>query len=709
MSMPAVTLLMAVHCHQPVGNFGFVFEEAFAKSYEPFLRALESHPGIRMSLHYSGPLLDWIQRERPDFIERLKTLVSLGRVELLSSGYYEPLLPIIPERDRQGQIARMQGALADMTSRRPSGLWLTERVWEPELPATLARAGIEYTILDSSQFETARPWIAANSQLQDHEFWDLLGCFRTETEGQGITVFPASVRLRYWMPFQAPERTIDFLRGLRDRGPCAITFADDGEKFGFWPGTQRWVFEEGWLDRFFGAVEREADWLGTATFRQYLDESSPTQAVYLPSSSYREMMSWSAGAFRNFFIKYPEAQAMQQKMLRLSRSLERAQAKMRLQGSNGHAPATHIQTLIRAAAESLYAGQCNCAYWHGVFGGLYLSHLRRAVYRNLIEGEGKLAEANRLMGEPSDRAEPILVNSEDTDADGKPEILIQTPSLQMIIDPSDHGAITAWDVPAIGINLLDTLHRHHEPYHDNMRSKAWRPTGTPGEQAMRTDNGSPQREFSLVFDPSQRVAFADYALSGMPDLDAVTNGWWREKIVQAPSVYQWMRASEDPVGHIVLARRAAGASATKTIDIDSKENRVRCRFEVEDPSIPVVALEFNLAIRDERYLHLPGALLEARVFSVSEPQIGLSISVTVDSPGRLYHVPIETISESEAGLERSYQGLSLIWCWSLPVQRPWAVTLEWTASVTGDAAAVFQSAAGNPAVQKRSGRAARSA
>ncbi|MBI3330940.1 MAG: alpha-amylase, partial [Candidatus Omnitrophica bacterium] len=87
-----MTLLMAIHCHQPVGNFGFVFEEAYAKAYEPFLSVLERHQAVRLALHYSGCLLDWLAEHRPELLRRLRALVSRGQVELLASGYYEPIL-----------------------------------------------------------------------------------------------------------------------------------------------------------------------------------------------------------------------------------------------------------------------------------------------------------------------------------------------------------------------------------------------------------------------------------------------------------------------------------------------------------------------------------------------------------------------------------------------------------------------------------------
>ena len=321
-----VTLLMAIHCHQPVGNFDFVFEQAYASAYEPFLGVLERHPGVRLAFHYSGCLLDWLLEHRPEFIARVRALAARRQVELLASGYYEPILPLLPECDRQGQIARMRTVLRSRFGADAEGLWLTERVWEPELPQTLARAGIRYTMVDANQFAAARPLLPQTQQVQDEAFWDLLGCYATEYAGSSVVVFPASKRLRYWMPFQAVGQTVEFLKRLRRDEPLAITFADDGEKFGLWPTTHRWVYEEGWLDQFFGALERERSWLATETFHDYLAHHAPNGTVYLPCGSYEEMLEWSGGHFRNFFTKYPEANAMQQKMLRVSLTLAELQA-----------------------------------------------------------------------------------------------------------------------------------------------------------------------------------------------------------------------------------------------------------------------------------------------------------------------------------------------------------------------------------------------
>src|SRR5262252_2205287 len=104
---PRMSLALTFHNHQPVGNFGWVFDEVYEKAYEPMVAALERHDGVTLSLHYTGPLIDWFRAQHPEFIERVRALVDRGQVEILGGGYYEPVLASLPERDRIGQLRRM--------------------------------------------------------------------------------------------------------------------------------------------------------------------------------------------------------------------------------------------------------------------------------------------------------------------------------------------------------------------------------------------------------------------------------------------------------------------------------------------------------------------------------------------------------------------------------------------------------------------------
>ena len=148
-------LVLDVHCHQPIGNFGWVFADVFEQAYRPMVEALARHPRVRVGLHYTGPLLEWLIAERPSFIADLRVLVEREQVEILGGGLYEPVLASLPERDRIGQLQRMADAVEDAFGRRPRGAWLAERVWEPDVPTSLAAAGYGWTIVDDAHLRAA--------------------------------------------------------------------------------------------------------------------------------------------------------------------------------------------------------------------------------------------------------------------------------------------------------------------------------------------------------------------------------------------------------------------------------------------------------------------------------------------------------------------------------------------------------------------------
>ena len=277
---PRISLSLAIHNHQPVGNFGWVFGEVYDQAYLPMLEALERHRGIRLSLHYTGPLLEWLASERPQFLERLGALVHAGRVELLGGGLYEPILASLPEHDRIDQLTRMATVVEGIAGHRPRGAWLAERVWEPDLPTSLVSAGYEWTILDDQHFRAAA--------IPESDLW---GAYTTEDQGCLLCVFGTEQGLRYRIPFGTVESVIDYLRDhATDAGDRLGTMGDDGEKFGAWPTTYAHCWGDGrWVDRFFDALEANAGWLTTVTPSQWLERERPIGRVYVPISAYEDV------------------------------------------------------------------------------------------------------------------------------------------------------------------------------------------------------------------------------------------------------------------------------------------------------------------------------------------------------------------------------------------------------------------------------------
>ena len=338
---PRISLALAIHNHQPVGNFGWVLAEVYDQAYLPMVEALERHPTVRLSLHYSGPLLEWLRLERPEFIERLAALAARDQVEMLGGGYFEPVLASLPERDRIGQLQRMSSELEGLFGRRPRGAWLAERVWEPDLPTSLVAGGYDWTILDDAHFRSA--------SIREEDHW---GPYSTDDQGQLLRVFGTEQGLRYRIPFRDVEEVIDYLREhATDEGERIGTMGDDGEKFGSWPTT--WLHcwgKDRWVDRFFEALEENAGWLTTTTPTDWLETHPPIGRVYIPTGSYEEMGEWALpadesnvftallkdakarelpearwlrGAFwRNFQVKYREINDLHKQMLRTSDAVD---------------------------------------------------------------------------------------------------------------------------------------------------------------------------------------------------------------------------------------------------------------------------------------------------------------------------------------------------------------------------------------------------
>ncbi len=97
-------LIICIHNHQPVGNMDHILEEAFTRSYMPFFNVLKNFPAVKLNIHFTGYLFEWLKKHKPDYITLLKELHNRGQLEIVSGGMYEPILALIPEDDAEAQI-----------------------------------------------------------------------------------------------------------------------------------------------------------------------------------------------------------------------------------------------------------------------------------------------------------------------------------------------------------------------------------------------------------------------------------------------------------------------------------------------------------------------------------------------------------------------------------------------------------------------------
>ncbi len=613
--MGHVTFLFGIHDHQPVGNFGWVFEDAYARCYKPFLDILDKHPKVRCAMHHTGPLLEWIEANRPKYFEKIQKLVDRNQIELLGGAFYEPILTIIPERDAVGQIDLMNDYLHTKFGVKPRGMWLAERVWEPHLPSILRKAGIEYTLTDDTHF--------AFSGLRPE---DMVGYYVTENAGVTLNVFPIDKSLRYMIPFRQPEETIQYLGSVSvEEGMRAVSMADDGEKFGLWPGTFDWVYNQGYLERLFGKLEENSSWIHMQTYGEYMDANPATGRIYLPTASYYEMMEWSlpprsgieyqemvksltaanlyerfkvfvrGGFWRNFLVKYKESHLMCSKSRWVSDMVEAASRNAESKSSSA----------IKEAQKDLWRGQCNCPYWHGLFGGIYLNYLRYAIYSHLLKAE---TACDKLLHEGKNWVE---LKKSDYDKDGMEELLLSSARTNVYIDPDYGGALIEWDCKAKCFNVTDTMTRREEAYHGKIIEA----------QKMKAAEGQPQSihdvlhvkesglENLLFYDWYERHCFQDHFLGGTatpenfkqcrhPEEGDFVNQAYR--IVQAQTKDAHAGVHLRRQGHLHRGGQKHPLQVDKTFTLDTK-GTLRVAYGVQNlGNVPLdlwFGTELNLSIR----------------------------------------------------------------------------------------------------------------
>jgi hypothetical protein len=710
-------LALVIHNHQPIGNFDDVCHQAFHDAYKPFLDVLSDFPNLALTLHNSGSLLEWLVEHRPEYLDQVRGLLERGQLEIIGGPFYEPILSGIPQRDRVGQTKAYSAFLEQHFGQKPRGMWVPERVWEQSFTKDLVDAGIEYTVLDDYHFRCAG--------LTDEE---LSSYFVTEDEGRILKIFPVAERLRYCIPFQAPEESIHFLRGIFETNPDAVvTFGDDGEKFGTWPETHRTCYEEGWLRRFFQMVSDCGEWLKAATLSECADNVVPAGRIYLPDSSYREMTEWvlpparqktllglrqkkqnedpdwnelspfvRGGFWRNFRTKYPEANEMYSRMLTVSNRLAELEA--------ADTERDFADRLNEARVE-LYRGQCNCSYWHGAFGGLYLPHLRHAVYRHLIASDTILEQVGRAIdgSAPADGPDRwVRIEAADYDCDARKEVRLSGDRLVAFLSPSRGGHLYELDIRNISQNILGTLNRRPEIYHEAIIQAATG-EGDDGLNAASIQGEIKCKQENLhekiAYDSYPRKALVDHFLKPGLSLEDFRNGRGFEGDFHTGVYQSLLRRSRDRV-EVDLARRGLLASyevqLTKTVALDRTRGgalEISYRIENLPPGMPIhFGIEFNLSglpdgADDRYYYDIQGQRLGQlqSVLSLNDCQriglvdewLGVDVSLDVSKPGGLWTFPIETVSQSEGGFETVHQACCLVphWEFVTPEDGVWTVDL----------------------------------
>ena len=439
--------------------------------------------------------------------------------------------------------------------------------------------------------------------------------------------------------------------------------------------------------------------------------------IFLPDCSYREMTEWAlpterqtdyenvshemesdprwpmvrgfmrGGFWRNFKVKYPEADEMYSRMMQISSRIQEAQRAL--------AAAEPVDAaLLQEAQTEMYRGQCNCGYWHGAFGGIYLPHLRNAVYARLIAADNLL---DRATARPDHWVEAVV---EDFNFDARQEVRLANDKLVAMIAPCRGGLLYELDVRNIEHNLLATFTRKPEAYHRKVlggASQGDNDCASIHDRVVFKQEGLDQR---IQYDDYPRKSLVDLFYEGQPSLEAVaageaqqigdfTDGVYEARVRRNPDRIQVQLTRDGLVGDLPVR-------ITKGLTLDAGGSALEIAYQLEGlpQDRPLnFAVELNFAgmpggVDDRFFRDAQGNQLgrldtrldlnDVSALGLSDRWLGIDVDLKTSKPTGFWTFPIETVSQSEGGFELVHQSVAVQPHWQVvgDAEGRWNVTLQ---------------------------------
>jgi hypothetical protein len=387
--------ILGFHCSVPYGAEEDEIEEIYGEKLRPFISTLNRFPQIPAVLHYSGTLLDWLDRRHPEFLMLIKDLLTRKQVELLGGGFYEPMMPLLSLTDKLGQIELLTTYLRKKFGHRPQGAYIPGPSWEQSLVGTIHTCGMGYTFLEESQF--------FSSGMAEK---DLFTPWLSEFQGKLITVFPVSFPL---------GRKIQ-AEGVRQALSLPVEGGGVYPIFPYGGDVQR-LFED--LDDLRMSAPERLDFMLPG---RYVKSRPELRRIYFNSP-----------AVKNFLISCPEANGIYSKMI-----FTHVLINNQLRGDKSRK---------QNARAEIWKAQGFTLFSPGEEMGIERRELRNAAWQALLEAE----KISRETGE----FRPSL-SIFDFDLDGEKEFLFQEPDVNWYIQ-NQGAALFELDYLPQSWNYLDTF------------------------------------------------------------------------------------------------------------------------------------------------------------------------------------------------------------------------------------------------------------
>ena len=691
-----------LHLHVPSGMGVQALDRAWKRQLAPLLRAMWEHQDFCCGLHISGSVLHGMAVHKADGLVALEQMVDQGRIEMVAGGWSHPFLSGIPERDALSQLGLQARLLELRTGMRPSGVYLAEGVWDPDLPKLLERAKLNYALVSGELLLSAglRP-----SQVP--------GLHHTERGGRVLQVLASDPALDRLLRRTPGPDSLSHLEQRRAMGIRSVLWIGSMSALDRRPGG----FKR-WLDQFLSGLNDNGHWLGTTLPSEITKRKKEGKGlVYLPSwvpahiaeastavpeNELRSRGGWfvRAGRWEGLMVRYSESNRLHKRMLLASSYLQR----LRAAHKRGTRP--ELDRLMDSAALALYRGQGSSVLWPAAGGGFYNQALRLSTWRDMLEVE---QSAQRALGEFGQ----LRTLKADVLCSGHEDLLVYSPHVHAALEPSQGAVLAEFTVPGVG-NLVDVPTRREEPWHRSLLEHAKLPAlvSDDGEVVFDDDSSGGIHvdvEFEdesvsysieddrgmlahlasvFAVDRERRAALSDRFLGPTASMDNLASGQYPEVgdfLGASYAVLSMDRSDQDEKITISMARegRVTVGREPRLVQIRKRVSlhRDSAAFEVEyelvnrtaKPVESTFAVDLPLALTARAELLIDGErrsatgryrLEDVRELVLTDPVLGIRVTLSFEPACIIVAHPVVCVVRSEdGGLKEAHQGVCLLPQW----------------------------------------------
>ncbi|HYK40124.1 MAG TPA: alpha-amylase/4-alpha-glucanotransferase domain-containing protein, partial [Candidatus Eremiobacteraceae bacterium] len=280
------------------------------------------------------------------------------------------------------------------------------------------------------------------------------------------------------------------------------------------------------------------------------------------------------------------------------------------------------------------------------------------------------------------------------------ELLFTSPECQALIKPSDGGTMAMLDFRPAAATLINSMKRRQEAYHTRLLEASKTPTGAVASIHEQTRVKEPGLEKYLRYDRWARHTFRVLIFSQLRK-----HGDYEELKLQEDAGFAageyFVRSSSPREAEIArdallstkdgdvpfsLMKKISTGPAPRGCEV-ACEIGIKLKQPLERPVMIGIESVINLlapaegdrffeTLEGPRNLRFSGEL-PGPILRMEDGWQGLRIALHAPGAEGFWIAPIETVSESEEGFERVYQGSQILARWKLSTEKVFSARLVW--------------------------------